>query len=139
MEVFLRGKTIFSQEGCLGCHQARGVGGILGPDLTEQGEKTKHEYSFQNISGEQSVSNWLKEHFSDPEMVSPGSQMLRINLEENELEALATFVMGLSKPDIPFDYFTMATLNEFKGIRKYMKGEQVLLISVQPVMERRGR
>jgi mono/diheme cytochrome c family protein len=122
MEVFLRGKTLFSQEGCLGCHKARGTGGILGPDLTRQGEKTKHEYSFQNVAGEQTVSNWLKEHFKDPEMVSPGSQMLRINLEEEELEALATFVMGLSKPEIPFDYFTMPTLNEFKGIREAMEG-----------------
>ena len=124
MEVFLAGKSIFSTEGCLGCHQARGVGGILGPDLTEQGEKTKHEYSFQNISGEQSISNWLKEHFRDPEMVSPGSQMLRISLEENELNALATFVMGLEKPEIPFEYFSMATLNEFKGKREFMEGKK---------------
>ncbi|MEN8227419.1 MAG: c-type cytochrome [Bacteroidota bacterium] len=122
MEVFLRGKTIFSREGCLGCHQARGVGGIIGPDLTQQGEKTKHEYSFQNIRGEQSISNWLKEHFKDPEMVSPGSQMLTINLDEKELEALATFVMGLSKPDIPVDYFSIAALNEFKGMRDPMEG-----------------
>ena len=124
MEVFLKGKTIFSTEGCLGCHQARGVGGILGPDLTEQGEKTKHEYSFQNISGEQTISNWMKEHFRDPEMVSPGSQMLRINLEESEMEALATFVMGLEKPEIPFEYFSMATLNEFKGERESMEGKK---------------
>ena len=124
MEVFLAGKSIFSTEGCLGCHQARGVGGILGPDLTEQGEKTKHEYSFQNISGEQSISNWLKEHFRDPEMVSPGSQMLRIDLDEAELNALATFVMGLAKPEIPFEYFSMATLNEFKGKREFMEGQK---------------
>jgi mono/diheme cytochrome c family protein len=123
MGIFLKGKTIFSAEGCLGCHQARGVGGILGPDLTEQGEKTRHEYSFQNIQGEQSISNWLKEHFRDPEMVSPGSQMLQINLDEGEMEALATFVMGLAKPDIPFEYFTLATLNEFKGNREPMNGE----------------
>ncbi len=124
MEVFLRGKAIFSSEGCLGCHQARGVGGIIGPDLTEQGEKTKHDYSFQNISGDQSISNWLKEHFKDPEMVSQGSQMLKIDLEEGELEALATFVMGLSKPDIPIDYFSIATLNEFKGNRDPLNGSE---------------
>ena len=122
MDVFLKGKTIFSTEGCLGCHQARGVGGILGPDLTEQGEKTRHEYSFQNIRGEQTISNWLKEHFRDPEMVSPGSQMLRINLQEEDLVALATFVMGLAKPDIPFEYFSMVTLNEFKGNREPLEG-----------------
>jgi len=123
MDVFSRGKEVFSREGCLGCHKARGVGGILGPDLTEQGEKTRHEYSFQNVRGEQSVSQWLKEHFRDPEMVSPGSQMLRIDLEEEELDALATFVMGLAKPDIPFDYFAIETLNEFKGIRDSLSGK----------------
>ena len=123
MEVFQRGRYLFSREGCLGCHKARGVGGIIGPDLTEQGEKTKHEYSFQNVRGEQTVSNWLMEHFRDPEMVSPGSQMLSIELEEPDLEALATLVMGLSKPDIPFEYFTITTLNEFKGIRELMQGE----------------
>ena len=123
MEVFLKGLTIFSAEGCLGCHQARGVGGILGPDLTEQGEKTRHNYSFQNIQGEQTISNWLKEHFRDPEMVSPGSQMLRISLDEGEMEALAIFVMGLAKPDIPFEYFSLATLNEFKGNRESLDGE----------------
>ena len=72
--TFRKGQEIFATEGCLGCHKARGVGGILGPDLTEQGEKTRHEYNFQNVSGEQTVSNWLKEHFRDPEMISPGSQ-----------------------------------------------------------------
>lgn len=123
MEVFIKGKSIFAAEGCLGCHQARGVGGILGPDLTEQGEKTKHEYSFKNIQGDQSISNWLKEHFRDPEMVSPGSQMLRINLDEGEMDALATFVMGLAKPDISFEFFSMETLNEFKGYREPLDGE----------------
>jgi len=123
MDLFIKGKNIFTAEGCLGCHQARGVGGILGPDLTEQGEKTKHEYSFQNIQGDQTISNWLKEHFRDPEMVSPGSQMLQINLNEKEMDALATFVMGLAKPDISFEYFSMATLQEFKGKRQAMEGE----------------
>lgn len=122
MEVFRKGKVIFSQEGCLGCHKARSVGGILGPDLTRQGEKTSNEYSFQYISGEQSISNWLKEHFKDPEMVSPGSQMLRINLDVEELDALATFVMGLSEPAIPVEYFTMPALREFKGFREMMNG-----------------
>jgi len=123
MEVFSAGRALFLQEGCLGCHKARGVGGILGPDLTRQGEKTRHDYSFQHVTGEQTVSNWLKTHFRDPEMVSPGSQMLRIPLEGRELDALATFVMGLSKPQLPVDYFSLATLNEFKGNRDEMEGD----------------
>lgn len=123
--IFQEGHAIFSREGCLGCHKARGVGGIVGPDLTEQGEKTRHEYSFQNIQVEQTVSNWMKEHFRDPEMVSPGSQMLKIDLPEADLDALTTFVLGLAKPDIAFEYFSLEALNEFKGNRVSMDAEQV--------------
>lgn len=124
-ETFIHGKEIFQREGCLGCHQARGVGGIVGPDLTEQGEKTKHEYSFKNIRGEQTISNWLKEHFHDPEMVSPGSDMLQIRLPEEELEALVTFTMGLAKPDISYDYLGVEALQEFRGIRSSLKAGQI--------------
>lgn len=124
-ETFIHGKGIFQKEGCLGCHQARGVGGIVGPDLTEQGEKTKHEYSFKNIRGEQTISNWLKEHFQDPEMVSPGSDMLQINLEEAELEALVTFTMGLAKPDISYEYIGVDALQEFRGIRNSLDADKI--------------
>jgi mono/diheme cytochrome c family protein len=124
-EVYQHGQHIFNREGCLGCHKARGVGGILGPDLTEQGEKTSHEYSFQNIETERTIYNWLKEHFRDPEMVSPGSQMLKIDLPEEDLDALSTFVLGLIKPDISFEYLTLEALNEFKGHREILKGEKI--------------
>ncbi|MEX2370574.1 MAG: c-type cytochrome, partial [Bacteroidales bacterium] len=123
-EIFSEGRRIFEHEGCLGCHKARGVGGIIGPDLTEQGEKTRHEYSFQNIETEQSISNWLKVHFKDPEMVSPGSKMLNIDLPEEELDALTTFVLGLAKPDIAFEYFSLEALNEFKGNRNSLDGKR---------------
>jgi mono/diheme cytochrome c family protein len=121
--TFIHGKEIFQREGCLGCHQARGVGGFVGPDLTQQGEKSKHEYSFKNISGEQTISNWLKEHFQDPETVSPGSEMLKINLPEEELEALVTFTMGLAKPDFSYDYLGIEALQEFRGKRDALSAE----------------
>jgi len=124
-EIFRKGLQIFNREGCLGCHRARGVGGTVGPDLTEQGEKTKHDYSFQNVRGEQTISNWLKEHFRDPEMVSPGSQMLKMDLPEEELEALVTFTMGLARPDIPFGYYSVETLNELKGARSIISGNKL--------------
>jgi len=122
-ETFLEGQEIFNREGCLGCHKARGVGGIIGPDLTEQGEKTRSDYDFQHITSEQTVSNWLKEHFRDPEMVSPGSQMLAIDLPEAELDALSTFVLGLTRPEIDLEYFTLNTLEEFKGERAGLQPE----------------
>jgi mono/diheme cytochrome c family protein len=122
--TFRHGLDIFRQEGCLGCHKARGVGGTVGPDLTVQGEKTRHEYDFSRISGEQTVSNWLYSHFKDPEMVSPGSQMLAVDLDEGEIQALITFTLGMAKPDIPFEYFAIETLREFKGRRDGLDGTE---------------
>ncbi len=124
-EIFTKGQEIFKREGCIGCHKARGVGGILGPDLSEQGEKTIKEYNFGNITSEQTVPNWLKEHFRDPEMVSPGSRMLKIDLPEEDLDALTTFVLGLAKPEIDFEYFSIEALNEFKGRRNRLEAEKI--------------
>ncbi len=121
-EIFQSGLRIFRQAGCLGCHKARGVGGAVAPDLTEQGKKTRHEYDFANIVGEQTVTNWLYQHFKDPEMVSPGSQMLAIDLRDEDLQALITFTLGMKKPDIPLDYFSVETLKEFKGQRSTLSG-----------------
>ncbi len=116
-DIFQKGLKVFRQEGCLGCHKARGVGSTVGPDLTEQGKKTRHEYNFAHIIGEQTVTNWLYSHFKDPEMVSPGSQMLAIDLADEDLQALITFTLGMAKPEIAFEYFSIETLEEFKGQR----------------------
>ncbi len=121
-QTFQKGLGIFQQEGCLGCHKARGVGGTIGPDLTIQGEKTQHEYDFSRVAGERTVINWLFNHFKDPEMVSPGSQMLAVDLGEDEIRALITFTLGMARPQIPFDYFSLDTLKEFKGSRNILTG-----------------
>ena len=121
-EVFQNGLHVFRQEGCLGCHKARGVGSTVGPDLTEQGKKTRHEYNFAHILGEQTVTNWLYAHFKDPEMVSSGSQMLAIDLADEDLQALITFTLGMAKPEIAFEYFSIETLEEFKGQRGTISG-----------------
>jgi mono/diheme cytochrome c family protein len=120
--IFQQGLQVFRQEGCLGCHKARGVGSTVGPDLTEQGRKTRHEYNFASIIGEQTVTNWLYSHFKDPEMVSPGSQMLAIDLADEDLQALITFTLGMAKPEIAFEYFSIETLEEFKGQRGTISG-----------------
>ena len=126
--VLNEGRSIFLREGCLGCHKARDVGGILGPDLTAQGDKSRHEYNFRNIEGKQTISNWLEQHFKDPEMVSPGSRMLQYDLPESELVALATLIMGLSNPDIPYKYIGLNVISELKGNRPELSGEPLYLM-----------
>jgi mono/diheme cytochrome c family protein len=124
-EILLQGLKIFHREGCLGCHKARKVGGSLGPDLTDQGNKLKSAYDFRYVTGEKTVPNWLRLHFIDPETVSPGSQMLNFDLPEGELDALITFTLGLFKPTLPLEYYSFANLREFKSRRKLLKGTEV--------------
>jgi cbb3-type cytochrome c oxidase subunit III len=111
------GLKIFRREGCMGCHKARSVGGMLGPDLTNQGAKSKNQYHYDHILGKRSVHNWLKEHFVDPDRISPGSEMIKFDLPEEEIDYLITFLLGLFKPMFPLEYYSLNTIREFKSQR----------------------
>ncbi len=123
-ETLMRGREIFYQQGCLGCHKVRGVGGSVGLELTSEGSKTKHEFSFANIEDEHTVQNWLLEHFLNPQKVSGQSEMPAIDLSADDMDALITFVMGLHSPKYPAEYYALAALSEFKGQRPTYEGKE---------------
>lgn len=124
-ENLYAGLNIFKREGCLGCHKLRQVGGILGPDLTGQGAKIKAAYNFRNIGGAITIPNWLKEHFIDPEKISPGSAMLKFKLSESDLENLIIFTLALYQPEYPLEYYSMYHLQEFKKRRQISEDSQI--------------
>ncbi|UCF64560.1 MAG: c-type cytochrome [bacterium] len=124
-EKLYRGLSIFKNEGCLGCHKLRQVGGIIGPDLTEQGNKIRGSYRFRYISGPLTIPNWLKEHFLHPDQISPGSAMLAFDLPEKNLEALITFTLGLFRPDYPLEFYSFHHLREFKQRRRISKSSEI--------------
>jgi ubiquinol-cytochrome c reductase cytochrome b subunit len=76
----LSGVAYFRAENCIGCHPIGGGG--AGPDLT-RGQIHR------------SVA-WLVDHFKRPSQVIPGSSMPPIALSDDQLNALATFVLKLS-------------------------------------------
>jgi len=127
-EKLYAGLDIFKTEGCLGCHKLRQVGGIIGPDLTDQGNKIRGSYRFRYISGPTTIPNWLKEHFLHPEKISPGSAMLPFNLTEPKLEELITFTLGLYQPDYPLDYYSFHHLREFKERRRISDQSEIFSI-----------
>ncbi|MFQ5605405.1 MAG: c-type cytochrome [bacterium] len=123
-EVLMQGRKLFYREGCLGCHNVRGTGGSVGLELTDQGRKTKHEYSFKFVEGEHTVQNWLREHFISPQKVSQVSEMPAIDLNPEDMDALITFTMSLYSPEYPTDYYTFEAIAEFKGKRKEFNGTE---------------
>jgi mono/diheme cytochrome c family protein len=90
-----RGFELFRAEGCLGCHKLGGRGGPLGPSLDAIGDKSKHAYPFAHVSGEKQVWNWHLEHFRVPQEVVPNSKMPVVELEEEDLAGLVTYLLSL--------------------------------------------
>lgn len=77
-----RGKRVFAEQGCYGCHTVGKAGTAIGPDLTRIGAK----YS------EQSLTMWLTE----PQQQKPTAHMPKIDLTEAEIRALAAYLASLN-------------------------------------------
>ncbi|MFO0706211.1 MAG: cytochrome b N-terminal domain-containing protein [Nitrospira sp.] len=79
-----RGKTLYGQFGCAGCHRIHGEGGAVGPDLSYVGD-TRPE------------REWHLKHFKDPQSVSPGSFMPKFPLTDRQLGDLTAYMLSLRK------------------------------------------
>ncbi len=94
-EDLARGKALFIESGCLGCHRYRGKGGTLAPDITHAGDLDKHHYDFSHVEGEHTPKQWLVEHFLNPEEISPGSVMPVFGFTHPQAEDLATYILSM--------------------------------------------
>ena len=77
----LTGRIVYDRNGCSACHSIQGKGGQVGPDLTHVGKKRDRA--------------WLIRHFRDPQAVSSGSIMPKVNLPDKELNELTDYMQSL--------------------------------------------
>jgi mono/diheme cytochrome c family protein len=77
------GRRLFETHGCRGCHKLNGVGGSLGPDLTEEGASQRDP-------------EWLARHFLRPNSVSPNSPMPNFNFTQEQARALTFYMLSLT-------------------------------------------
>ena len=89
------GRRLYDQMNCMYCHKINGKGGEVGPALD------------QGAGGESEA--WLIKHFKDPQSVTPGSSMPRINLLDDEAAVLAAYIKSLHAEEP----FTKAAPNIF--------------------------
>ena len=83
-ELCGKGKEIFTQKKCSMCHKIEGVGGKIGPDLSDEGDKGRSE-------------EWLIKYFKDPKSTMPEAKMRPVKGTDEELKALAAYMMSLKK------------------------------------------
>jgi len=69
-----QGKLIFQQYNCISCHQIYGLGGYLGPDLTNAWSDPQRGPAYMNAL-----------------LVSGGSRMPDFHLNKNEVKALMDY------------------------------------------------
>lgn len=77
----LAGLRLYRDLRCVYCHRIAGKGGVVGPELDK-------------VAGDES-EEWLAKHFRDPKSVTPGSAMPKLNLLDDEIDALVAYMKSL--------------------------------------------
>lgn len=77
------GRRLFETQGCRGCHKLNGVGGSIGPDLSEEGASRR-------------APEWLERHFLDPNAVSPHSPMPNFHFTREQARDLTFYMLSLT-------------------------------------------
>ncbi len=95
------GKRLFEEKLCTCCHNFRGKGGLVGPDLSYEGDKPPDKYDFTAIKDwkglKPSVFSWHYLHFKYPYFVSLNTLMPNFNFKDEEIKALTTLVLSYKK------------------------------------------
>jgi ubiquinol-cytochrome c reductase cytochrome b subunit len=79
-----RGKQLYAEFGCAGCHRIHGEGGAVAPDLSFVGDTRPDR-------------DWHIRHFKDPQSVSPGSFMPKFPLTDRQLQDLTSYMLSLKR------------------------------------------
>ena len=120
-------KAVFHSLGCRGCHKVAGVGGDDGPDLTRIGQLDPGQRSFAQVRspgwpgvGTHSVAAWIAEHFRRPGVVTPGSAMPALGLDDAQIEALTLYMLSLRRSALPEAYSPADRIRaERFGVREF--------------------
>jgi mono/diheme cytochrome c family protein len=103
-ERLVRAWALFKEKGCIGCHTVHGEGMLVGPELDETFQKGPDQFDFRYVRGDQTVTNWVIDHFRDPQRVVPGypalgipeSAMPNYHFTEEEITLLTALVLSFS-------------------------------------------
>lgn len=110
-EVAAKGKKLFNEHGCQGCHAINGKGGVISVDLGDIADKPFERiagFNFKRvrIDGKElpeehwNIQNWILGHLTnDPEHVTPNDPFARLNAEPIPASGMADFTKELSRSD----------------------------------------
>jgi len=130
-------KKLVKEKGCRACHKINGRGGVIGPDLTYEGDKAPEQFDYSRIGGYKSVFAWHVAHFKNPKMVSPESIMPEMGFGSKEAIALTLLTMSWKKVNLPPEYYPQSytaladlpTPEEIEKERQMREGEGAFFVN----------
>lgn len=134
MDYINTAKKLVEEKNCRACHTINGRGGVIGPDLTFEGEKPTEQFDYSRLSGRHSVFAWHMAHFQNPKMVSPDSVMPNFGFSSQDSQALALLAMSWRKKAIPANYISgvqlrdIPTQEEIDKEKKMLEGEGAFFV-----------
>ncbi len=126
MEYINMAKNLVQEKNCRACHTINGRGGIIGPDLTFEGEKPTEQFDYSRLSGKHSVFAWQVAHFQNPKMLSPESVMPNFGLSSQQSQALSLLVMSWRKGFVPAHYIPGVQLRDVPSPEEVEKEKRML-------------
>ncbi len=116
------GKKSISQQGCYTCHAIKGYEDVkpIGADLSNEGRKDIHQFDFGFTKIERTRQAFIEQKLKEPRLFDQGKEktyydklrMPQFNFNEEEVEALTTFILSLSEEQIPLQMQKRLDLKE---------------------------
>ncbi len=123
--MLVKGKRLFEEVGCYGCHTVKERGGTLSQDLTEVGSKPYEliEADFEMMEAPHDRIHWLMTKLKNPRVLNPGvrpevlplgeeevfpSAMPNFGLADEQIRALTVYLLSLTDSDYPASYVVPA-------------------------------
>ncbi len=97
-------KKLVQQKRCRICHTIEGKGGMVGPELTYEADKSPELLDFSHVTGEKTMFNWEYQHLINPEKVSPGTTMPTFGFKPEEARALVLMMLSWKHVSYPPQY-----------------------------------
>lgn len=97
-------KRLVQEKNCRACHTINGRGGVIGPELTNVGNKSPDQYDYSRLSGIPSSFAWHVAHFQNPKALVAESIMPNFGLSSRDAQALALLVLSWKSQDPPAQY-----------------------------------